>query len=129
MKNEKFRLSIPMPVGFTPKQWEGKSEAIMKILREKHEIDDKDDQSCGWDLWSFLYEDDLKNIAVMVFGNDLTSTVDLVKTLVLVGNGDCPNCGSNDRKDIDGGYVRDEFGGGIEIIGHKCNSCNEEDYR
>lgn len=127
----KITLSIRCPQGWAAASWYNFNVKLMKVLHETHELIE-DDEACNWKLDEFLNIRHIKDIAAFVFGNDLPATVELVKGLVIVGDGDCPECGSNNRTEILGGYQAARFEGdsaGWVILGHKCNNCKHEDYR
>jgi hypothetical protein len=120
-----IELSIRRPAAFDAALWPAFNERLMKLLYEKYELIPSYTEQCNWDFDSFLHEKEIKDIAVFIFGNDLPSTVKFVKELVIVGDGDCPVCGSNNRSAVSGGFDRDdETGFYAECVGYKCNNCN-----
>jgi hypothetical protein len=123
-------LSVRMPQGFDAALWPTLNEKLMKLLVGRYELQPDDDESCNWQLWDFLTEHEVKDIAVFIFGNDMPATVEMVKRLRIIGDGDCPSCGSNDREEITGGYkpAENDFGG-FEVLGWRCRRCKHEDYR
>lgn len=126
----KCELSVERPADFQPELWERLNAKLMKVLADTHEIDPASEECCNWYFYEFLTARQIADIAVMVFGNDLPYTKGVVTNLRLIGNGDCPNCGSNDRADITGGIRNEEtYGTFFEVTGHKCNACGHSDYR
>jgi hypothetical protein len=129
-KMSKTELSVELPADFQPELWERLNAKLMKVLEDAHEIDPTSDECCGWLFYEFLTARQIADVAVKVFGNDMPYTKRLVTNLRLIGNGDCPNCGANDRADITGNIRNEEtYGTFFEIVGHKCNRCNHIDYR
>src|SRR5512133_22971 len=109
-----------------PDNWQEISKKIIKHLIDSFDLKEEDD-SCNCKLFDFLSEEQCKDLSVMVFGNDFPTTVELVKSLRIVGDGQCPNCGSNDcnYEDSypDGEFEDDEestfTSGGYTM----CNTC------
>ena len=126
----KCELKIERPADFQPELWERLNAKLMKVLTKNFDIDPSSDEACSWLFFDFLSAQQIKDVAVMVFGNDLPYTLKVVTNLRIVGDGACPNCGSNDRADITGDVKNEEtYGTFFEVIGYKCNSCNHKDYR
>ena len=102
----------------------------MKLLVERFELLPNYEEQCWWKFEDFLTERDCKDIAVFMFGNDLPYTVKMVRALTILGDGDCPQCGSSNRSDIDGGFCRNDYGQlCTHVLGYKCNNCGWEDLR
>lgn len=121
-----MKLSIKEPEHFAG-DWEPISKKLIHYLIADFDLCDND-EPCNWELFSFLSEEQCKDLSVMVFGNDFPSTVELVKSLRIIGDGQCPNCGSNDCEYIPS-YPDSEFeyeetstftSGGYTT----CNVCN-----
>jgi hypothetical protein len=126
---KKFELQVRQPRWYTGDQWERVSENILFLLTKRCEFNATDEAQCGWELGSFLQDAQVRWLALQALGNTLPSTLDKVKKLELVGNGDCPNCGSNDRTALTGGYEpasMDGESGGFKVLGYRCNVCDEE---
>jgi hypothetical protein len=65
-----------------------------------------------------------------VFGSDLPTVKTMVKSLMIIGDGACPVCGSNNRNEITGRYHKPDFDlGGHEVLGWHCLNCQHDDYR
>jgi hypothetical protein len=123
-------LSIKQPVGHDAAAWPAYSDKLMKLLYDKYELIPSYEPQCNWDFDSFLNEREIADVAVFVFGNDLPATCAFVKELVIIGDGDCPVCGSNNRTEITGGFKAAEYDGdcgGWAVIGMKCNNCKYEE--
>ena len=84
---------------------------IMKHLYQECELIDDLDLFCNKTLEEILTARQIKDLAVMVFGNDLPSIVEKVKVMRLIGdraeidNQYCPECGSPQWDYISGGMV------------------------
>jgi hypothetical protein len=127
----KVTLHVEMPKGFDAALWPMLAEKLLQLLATRYDLVTTTDEACSWQLWDFLNTQQIKDIAVFIFGNDLPATVDMTARLRLRGDGDCPSCGSNNREEIFGGYVRPEYGsaGGERVLGWRCQNCKHEDYR
>jgi len=120
-----MKLSIKRPASYIKDDWQEVNKKIINLLTSCYDLN-KD--GCNWLLNEFLTDGQCKDIAVIVFGNDFPSTVEFVKFLRIVGDGQCPNCGSDDceyeEAYPDGEYEDDEYliftSGGHSI----CNTCN-----
>jgi hypothetical protein len=98
---------------------------LMRLLEKHHDINPHDGSVCSWLLGDFISPRQLRDLAVMAFGNDLPSTVAMVKQLRLIGDGACPHCGSNDRDEDTGGFVHDDLDRlGVSVLGWRCKNCN-----
>jgi hypothetical protein len=126
-----MQLSIRKPEWWAknPTYWHNVSEAVMETLYRRFGMIEHYEVQCGWQLDSFLSDDEVRRLTLHVFGVTLPAMVERVKQLVIVGDGECPDCGSSNRTSIDGGMGRNEYGLYVEAIGWKCNNCGMEDYR
>jgi len=89
----------------TVKDWDDKEldpdfvKKLMKTLYQDFELLD-DPDSCNCELSELFTERQIKDISLMVNGNDWPSSVHVLKELILVGEkrdgGFCPNCGYPD---------------------------------
>lgn len=127
-KNE---IRVKCPQGWPHNEWFNHNAKLMQVIKSTYGIVD-DDECCNWCFDEFLNDREIKDVAVFVFGNDLPSTCNQVRALVLRGNGDCPNCGSNDRDEIKDGDTAvpqtTSDPAGWLILGHRCNNCKHEVY-
>jgi hypothetical protein len=126
-----IQLSIRKPEWWAknPTYWHNVSEAVMETLYRRFEVIPHYEVQCGWQLDSFLTDDEVRRLTLHVFGSTLPAMVEKVKKMVIIGDGECPDCGSSNRTSIDGGMGRNEYGLYVEAIGWKCNNCGMEDYR
>jgi len=131
--NKTIELSIKAPRGWAYNApWHSINERIMQLLVDKFGLIPNYEQQCGWQLDSFLTDDELRRLTLHTFGNTIPAMVKMVSELVIVGDGDCPKCGANDRHEITGAYRpadREGDWGGLAVIGYRCNICGEEDMR
>ncbi len=123
-------LSVERPADFLPALWRALHPRLMEVLTRHYGIDPHDDECCNWLFDEFLDERQLRDVAVLVFGSDMPYAVNTVRNFRLVGDGDCPNCGSNTRSEITGGIRHEEtYGTAFEVLGYHCLRCNYDDYR
>lgn len=124
----KVKLSIKQPAWFSSGlYWHNISDAVIEVLYSHFELIPDYEVQCGWNLYSFLTDDQIRRLTLHVFGSTMPAMVEKVKQLVIVGNGDCPECGSNDRTDIEGGLCRNDYGQlCVKVLGYRCNNCNHE---
>lgn len=92
---KKFRLHVRKPNSYNLGDWDIQSDAILGRLKE-YGIYPEDESYCGWSLGKILNELEIKDFAMWTAGADWPSVVEKVKGLTLIGNGNCPVCGSND---------------------------------
>ena len=95
----------------TVKDWDDKEldpdfvKKLMKTLYQDFELLD-DPDSCNCELSELFTERQIKDISLMVNGNDFPSSVHVLKELILVGakrdGGFCPNCGHEDYDYVGG---------------------------
>ena len=130
-----MKISVRRPDGFDATLWQEKSDQLIKLLSENYGLIVDYEEMCNWTFSDFLPDESFKPIAVMVFGSDLPSVVDMVENLVLIGDGDCPVCGSNRATERTGGFTRNEYDQlCILTVSFICKACgherevNDEDY-
>jgi hypothetical protein len=124
------KLSIERPRDFDVAAWPAANDKLMRLLIDRFDIQPDDGSVCNWLLFDFLTTSQCKDIAVLVFGNDMPYTINMVKQLRLIGDGACPKCGSNSRDDITGGFTRNDDGAlCVNVLGWHCNNCSFEEYR
>ena len=121
--------TIARPDWYNGDQWAKVSEHFMTLLHRDYELLPNYEPQCGWQLGEFLQDDQLRRLALVVLGSNTPATIERCERLMIVGDGACPHCGSNARKEIWGGYTRDEESGGFAVLGWTCINCNTEDYR
>lgn len=123
-----MKLSIQRPESYVKDYWQEISKKLIKHLTTSFDLVEEDD-SCGWRLSEFLLDSQCKDLSVMVFGNDFPSTVELVKSLRIIGDGQCPACGSNDfeweEAYPDGEFEDDECSTFTSGGYNTCNTCGE----
>ena len=108
---KKFKISIK---GIPPEQSAVILKALWKCLNEKDDALQNDPESCGMtiaelvncympftDLDRKVYKRTLRRIALHAYGNNLPLTTRQLSDLILVGNGECPECGSDDINDLE----------------------------
>ena len=124
-----MELSIARPSWYNGDQWATVSNCFMQVLERKFGLLPNYEVQCGWLLGSFLTDEEVRLLTLHVLGMTLPDRCADVAQLMIVGDGACPHCGSNARKEIWGGYTRDEEGGGFAVLGWTCENCGTEDYR
>jgi len=124
---KKVTLSIRKPQWWTgDKYWGVISDTVMQLLYSRFGVIENYEVQCGWRLDSFLADDQLRRLALHTFNSTLPAIVQHVGELVIVGDGACPECGSNDRTDLTGQYTHDGECGGFNVLGWRCNNCQFE---
>jgi hypothetical protein len=121
-----MKMSIKRPAVVTALPWEKASEQILAILNNKYGIV-PEEENCGTQLLDFLGDDALRYVALQLFGNTLPKTILMVAELMLMGDGACPYCGSNQRTERIGSFEYMEAHGMLSrTIGWDCKVCGEE---
>ena len=106
--------------------WEKLSKDILHRLHSDFEVNN-DPELCGVTLGDFLQDRQLKDLAVMVMGNDWPSSQLFLMKLRLKGDGACPKCGSDCIQIIDGPYNAHPEDGEIDDpCGHVCDQCGND---
>lgn len=117
-------VSLLNRYGVSPQEWKKITDILVPILISDYGVLFKE-EDCGSKLCDILTDDFLQEIALKLAKDDqvtllneiaikelgFTSTYHigvLIGEMMLVGDGECPFCGSNDIKEVDG-YLDGEY--------------------
>jgi len=119
-----MQLHIVRPEPIDELLWEQLHEKLMRLLISDCDVDPTNQDLCGAKLRDILPDHQVKSLAVMVLGNDYASTVNALGGMIIKGDGDCPECGSNDRNPVYEPIRYDnEETGHYRVAGHRCETC------
>lgn len=123
-----MKISILNSFGVDYQEWHALERDLLELLRANYSFFLNEDD-CGHKLKDVLSEDDLMAITVILFEKNHGTALNqlavqeigfasayhdalLLGEFMLVGDGECPFCGSNDIREIDGNskveYDQDE---------------------
>jgi len=105
--------------------WDTVSETVMDVLCAKFGVIRDYEEQCGWQLDSFLTDDQLRLLTLHVFNSTLPAMVEKVAKLVIIGSGECPSCGSNNRESESGYHNQGEYGYTWNVTRWRCRGCGE----
>lgn len=119
-----MKLHIERPEPIDDILWEQLHEKLMRLLVNDCDVDPANQDLCGAKIRDVLPDQQVKSLAVMVLGNDYKSTVTALGGMIIKGDGDCPDCGSNDREPVyEPVRYNTEEQGYCVVVGHRCKTC------